>query len=78
MTGPSDQSPLERARRFRELAAQAAREAEHAKDATIREGYLLLETSWLQLAEYIEAGLKREGVPDKAERLAALRPPPKK
>ena len=78
VTDPSDQSPLERARRFRELAGQASREAGRTSDASIREGYRLLEMGWLQLAADIEAALKREGPPDKADKVAALRPPSNK
>ncbi len=75
MTYPPDLPPRERARRFRELAAEAARDAERTNDA-LREGYLLLARGWLQLAEDIEASLKRKSEDDVAsESEAALRPP---
>ena len=75
MTDPSDLPPRERARRFRELAAEAARDAERTKDA-LREGYLLLQRGWFQLAEDIEASLKRKSEDDvTSENEAALRPP---
>jgi hypothetical protein len=75
VTEPSDLPPRERARRFRELGAEAARDAERTKDA-LREGYLLLARGWLQLAEDIEASLRRKSEDDVAsENEAALRPP---
>jgi len=75
VTDPSDLPPRERARRFRELAAEAARDAERTKDA-LREGYLLLQRGWFQLAEDIEASLKRKSEDDVTpENEAALRPP---
>ena len=77
MTDPSDLPPRERAWRFRELAADAARDAERTKDV-LREGYLLLARGWLQLAEDIEDSLKRKSENDVApedEDEAVLRPP---
>lgn len=78
MADPSDLTPLDRARRFRLLAVQAARDAERTQGA-IREGYLLLERGWRQLAEDIAAAEKRgsdhNGLP---KRDAALRPPKEK
>ncbi len=45
--------PLERARRYRDLAEDARCEAENAKGAA-RESYRLIATQWEQLAEDIE------------------------
>jgi hypothetical protein len=75
VTDPSDLPPHERARRFRELAAEAARDAARTKDA-LREAYLLLHRGWLQLAEDIEASLKRQNVASENE--AARRSPSRK
>ena len=54
MTDPFDLSPLERARRYRERAAEARRDADRTS-GEIREGYLMVERGWLSLVSDIEA-----------------------
>ena len=45
---------LERARHYRELAAEAVRMAEHAKDDGIKKGYLAMAAGWHALAQEAE------------------------
>ena len=75
MTDPSEPSLLERAKRYRELAAHARRDAERTSGA-IREGYLMVESGWLALAEDMEGVASREAGHDPMM-LAALRSGPK-
>jgi hypothetical protein len=79
VTDPSDVPPLERAKQFRERAAQVRRDADRTTGA-IRDGYLLLESGWLALADDVEAIAMRnagDGAAGEERREAAFRPPKK-
>jgi hypothetical protein len=49
MTDYSDLPPVEQAKRYRQLAEDALREAEHA-DGSVRQSYLLIAEQWNRLA----------------------------
>ena len=54
MTDFSQLHPLDRAKKYRQLAGDARREAESA-DSTVRESYKLLAEHWGNLADKAEA-----------------------
>ena len=74
MTDLSDLPPLERAKRCRELAARARREAQ-STEGRIRDGYLMIETGWLTLAADIEVSASHSGDDGQDVKQAALRVP---
>jgi len=57
MTSFSELPPVERAKRYRQLAEDARREAESAK-GTMRESYLTIARQWIELADGLEKRIK--------------------
>jgi hypothetical protein len=49
----------ERARRYRELAAEVIELADYTRSPEMRESYLDLATNWCALAEQLEARIER-------------------
>ena len=60
MTELSELPPSERAKRYRELAREAERQAERSTGST-REGYLFLAKGWEGLAQAIDAEIGDKG-----------------
>jgi hypothetical protein len=59
VTEYSDLAPRERAAKYRELAAEASKEAERAKDRQLKEAYIVVAESWEEMARDVERGLAR-------------------
>jgi len=55
-------SPAERAQRYREFAADAARLAGETKDKSARHSYALIAEQWRKRAEAIEQNILRYGM----------------
>ena len=73
MTEPSDLSPAKRLKLYRELAADARKEAEKAT-GTPRECYILIAENWEKMAaelnprRRVERRKNRRGIPDRRKR----------
>jgi hypothetical protein len=74
VTDPAEIPPFEGAQRYRELAAQARRDAQRTQ-GSIRDGYLMIERGWLTLAADVEAAITRDSAQDADMKPAAFRPP---
>jgi hypothetical protein len=79
VTEPSQLSPAERVKRYRELEQQALREARNSTGSTA-EAYEDLAKAWARLAETTEESIAKRAteLPEDSveQREAALRPPP--
>lgn len=56
-----DLSPLERVKRYRNLAEEAARRAESATHPELRESYRQLAQGWASLADQLDGSRPRNG-----------------